>query len=485
MKLKDIINEIDVIDTSGDLNVEINNICYDSRNIKEGDLFVCVKGFKVDGHKYIDSVIKKGAKALVVEDEVNLEGVTLVKVSNSRKAMARIGANFYGNPTNQMEVIGITGTNGKTTITYLINSILDNKNVKSGIIGTICHKILNREYKANNTTPEAFELQKMFKEMKNADVDVAIMEVSSHSIELNRVDSINFSIGIFTNLTKDHLDYHEDMNNYYEAKKKLFFMTNKANIINVDDPYGKKLVEELESTHIETITYGIDNECDIKAENMSITPKGASFTLVTPKFSGEIKLNTPGKFSIYNGLAAASAAYILGYSFKDIKEGLENNKGVSGRFEKVENSKGYNVIVDYSHTPDSLENALMTAKEFSKGKIITVFGCGGDRDRTKRPMMGNIAGKLSDYVVITSDNPRSEEPNSILDHIEKGIIETNCEYKKIVDRKEGIREAIKMAKKDDVVLIAGKGHETYQILGDKTIDFDDRLVAKAIIEGEM
>jgi UDP-N-acetylmuramoyl-L-alanyl-D-glutamate--2,6-diaminopimelate ligase len=275
------------------------------------------------------------------------------------------------------------------------------------------------------------------------------------------------------------------MDNYYEAKKKLFFMTNKANIINVDDSYGKKLAKELESSHVETITYGIDSECHIRGTNIGITPQGATFTLVTPKYSGEINLNTPGKFSIYNGLAAASGAYVLGYSFEDIKRGLENNKGVSGRFEKVNNSKGYNVIVDYSHTPDSLENALITAKEFTQGKIITVFGCGGDRDKTKRSIMGEIAGKLSNYVIITSDNPRSEEPNSILDHIEEGIEGTNCEYKKIVDRKEGIREAIKRANKDDIVLIAGKGHETYQILGNETIDFDDRLVAKAIIEGEM
>ncbi|MBF8982246.1 UDP-N-acetylmuramoyl-L-alanyl-D-glutamate--2,6-diaminopimelate ligase [Lutibacter sp. B2] len=486
MKLRELLKGCKVIDIIGDEEVDVKGIAYDSRKLVENSVFICVQGFKVDGHNYIDRALENGAKVLIVEKKIEaISGVTIVRVENSRIALAYVSANFYNNPTKDMNLIGITGTNGKTTVAHLVKNILDVNGVATGLIGTIAHKILNKEYKASNTTPESTELQYMFNEMLHAGVNSAVMEVSSHSLDLHRVDSILYDIGVFTNLTKEHLDFHKTMENYKNAKSKLFYQTSLANVINVDDQYGYEIAKDIKELEAKLITYGIKNEADIYARDIKISTKGVRFKLVTPKFSGEIEIATPGMFSVYNALAAATVCYVLGYSFEQIKKGLESIKGVSGRFEVVKNTGEYTVIVDYSHTPDALENALNTIKEFSKAKIITVFGCGGDRDKTKRPIMGEIAGKLSDYCIITSDNPRSEDPSQIIRDIEVGMKKTDCEYKSIENRREAIRKAIAVATSKDIVLIAGKGHETYQILGDKTIDFDDRLVAMEIVGEEV
>ncbi|MDF2546897.1 MAG: UDP-N-acetylmuramoyl-L-alanyl-D-glutamate--2,6-diaminopimelate ligase [Anaerosolibacter sp.] len=486
MKLIDVIKDLDIIHFIGDKTKEIHGIAYDSRKVDQDYIFVCIEGLKTDGHQYIPQAIEKGAAVIVVEKDVEVGPETIViKVESGRKALSKLGANFYGNPSNDMRIIGVTGTNGKTTTTHLIKDILEKNHVNSGLIGTLSYKILDKEYTASNTTPESLELHRLFHEMKMNAVDTCTMEVSSHSLELGRVADVAFQIGVFTNLTPDHMDFHGNTESYKRAKTKLFYQTTMANIINVDDTYGKEIAEEIKGLKTQLLTYGVNEQADIYAKNIQTSPKGTEFTLVTPLFSGDVKIKTPGMFSVYNALAAIGVCYVLNFSFDQIKDGLESFYGVSGRFELVPDIGDHTIVVDYAHTPDALENVLRTIKGFATGRIITVFGCGGDRDKTKRPMMGEIAGNLSDYCVITSDNPRTEEPQSILNDIEIGIKRTNCKYKMILDRKEAIREAIRKSEKSDIVLIAGKGHETYQIIGNRTIDFDDKKIAQEILREEI
>ncbi|HHY90485.1 MAG TPA: UDP-N-acetylmuramoyl-L-alanyl-D-glutamate--2,6-diaminopimelate ligase [Clostridiales bacterium] len=479
MKLEELIEGLETIDVKGSLNIDIQGVAHDSRETKAGDIFVCIQGFHTDGHTYAQKAIDQGALALIVEKDIETsKDITVIRVPNSRKALAKIAANFYGNPTRSMNVIGVTGTNGKTTITHLVKNIFESIEVPCGLIGTIACKILDKTYPVKNTTPESLELQKFFRMMLDQGVHACVMEVSSHALEMNRVDEIQYHIGVFTNLTRDHLDFHENLENYRNAKKKLFYKTTLANIINIDDEHGKKIADEIKELPVPLFTYGINEQADIYAKNIRVFSKGTEFTLVTPKFEGEIFFQIPGLFSVYNCLAAAAVAFALGYSFETIKKGLESVAGVPGRFELIPGTGDHTIIVDYAHTPDALENVLKAIREFAQGRIITVFGCGGDRDKTKRPIMGRIAGELSDYCIITSDNPRTEDPITIMNEIELGIKETVCKYKMIEDRKDAIREAIDMSAPEDVVLIAGKGHETYQILGNKVIDFDDRKVAE-------
>lgn len=486
MDLKELLKGAHVLHIDGSQDLEIKGIAYDSRQAGEGFVFVCIPGSKTDGHLFIEDVIAKGIKAIVVEKEVKgREGVTFIRVRDSRKALSAIAASFYRHPSKSMNVIGVTGTNGKTTTTHLIKNILEVNGVQSGLIGTISYKILDQEYKANNTTPESLELQRLLQEMLDREVNTCVMEVSSHSLDLHRVEDIQYQIGVFTNITQDHLDFHKTMENYKNAKRKLFYKTTQANIINVDDEFGLELSRQLSTLDRKCITYGIKKQADIFAKDIEITPKGTRFQLVTPTFSGIIDIGTPGMFSVYNGLAAAAVGYVMGYGYAEIKRGLEGIRVVPGRFELVPNEKDLTVIVDYSHTPDAIENAIKTIKEFAQGRIITVFGCGGDRDKTKRPIMGEIAGRLSDYCIITSDNPRTEQPETIIKDIEAGIKRTSCKYKMIVDRKEGIREAIRQSGPKDVILIAGKGHETYQIIGNRVIDFDDRKIAQELIREDL
>lgn len=485
MKLRELLKDIEVISFNGDPDLEINGIAYDSRKVKKGDLFICVSGYVQDGHNYINDALSRGASAFIVEKDVEAAGAAVVKVQSSRAAMSILASSFYGNPTQELQLIGITGTSGKTTTTYLLKSIFEAAHKKVGLLGTISTQIGDKVYVSSKTTPEAVDLQSLFREMADMHMDYAVMEVSSHSLELGRVDGCKFSVGVFTNLSQDHLDFHKTMDSYREAKKKLFYKTRKANIINIDDIHGKLIADELRGIKTPLLTFGIDNEADITAKNINIHSKGVSFILTTPEYETELKIKIPGKFSVYNALAAAAAAYASGIDRKAIKDGLYKVGCVPGRSEIIETDTPYSVMIDYAHKPDGLEKILTTIRQYAKGRIITLFGCGGDRDKEKRPMMGKIAGELSDYVIITSDNPRSEDPMEIIEQAEAGIKSTGCDYICIENRRDAIKFALKMAKPDDIVLLAGKGHEPYQVLKDRTIPFDERDIVEELLREEL
>ena len=481
MKLNDIINGLEIIKVNGNLDLDITNIEYDSRKVRENTLFICIKGFNSDGHKYIQNAIKSGAKSFLVQDDISIDGYTFIRVNDTRASMAKIADNFYNHPSKKFGVIGVTGTNGKTSITTLLSEILKSNNNKVGLIGTI--KIFDgeEEIQSNSTTPESIELQNYFNRMLNNKCDYCAMEVSSHSLALNRVDETDFKLGLFTNLTPDHLDFHKDLEDYRRSKEKLFFKTSIANIINIDDDGGKKIYENIKYLKTPVYTYGIDNEADFMARDIQISSNGVSYKLKTPTYEDDIFVPIPGKFTVYNTLAVIAACYMLNLDKDVIIKTLKNTNGITGRFEIVENDKDINVIIDYAHTPDALENILNTVKEFAKGDIITVFGCGGDRDKIKRPLMGKISQKLSDICIITSDNPRNENPNLIIEDILSGLDKDIKNYKVIIDRKEAIEEAIKIAKKDDIIIIAGKGHENYQIIGKNKYHFDDKEIVKGYL----
>ncbi len=485
MKLVDVIRDVDIISSYGVSSVEIKDVVYDSRKVMPGSLFICITGFKMDGHAYIDEAVAKGAVAVLVQNDIQKDEISIIKVKDTRKAMSTVASNFYGKPTEKIKLIGITGTNGKTTTTYLISSILEHANKTAGTIGTISVKIGKEEIASSRTTPESLDLQQLFCDMVNKKIEYSVMEVSSHALELGRVDDCNFGIGIFTNLTQDHLDYHKNFDNYREAKKKLFYKTSRWNIINIDDSHGRIIAEEIKSLNTTLITYGIDNNADIMAKNIEIDAKGIKFTLVTPSYSIDIQNKIPGKFSVYNCLAAASAAYVEGIDKDIIRDGIYNLSKVPGRSEVVNIDKPYTVMIDYAHSPDGLENILKSIRQYVKGRIITVFGCGGDRETLKRPIMGETAGRLSDYCIITSDNPRSEEPISIIRQVEEGMRNTDCDYICIENRKDGIKYALTIANKDDIVLLAGKGHETYQVLKEGTIHFDEKEIVRELIREEV
>ncbi|MBP1999218.1 UDP-N-acetylmuramoyl-L-alanyl-D-glutamate--2,6-diaminopimelate ligase [Paenibacillus shirakamiensis] len=475
----------------GETTTEITGIQIDSRKIKTGDLFICLPGHTVDGHDFAEKAEALGAAAIVVERK--LEGIQIpqLKVKDSRLAMAILGNVFYEYPSNQLKVIGITGTNGKTTTTYLIEQILQDQGHKPGLIGTIQRKCDGRTYPMSGTTPESLDLQGYLHEMASANSDYCVMEVSSHALEQGRVKGTKFRTAIFTNLTQDHLDYHKTMEDY-RAAKGLFFSRlgndyaaaekdRSYVVLNADDAASNYFAS---LTAAEVITYGVEQEADVRASEISITAKGTSFHVDTFSGSADITLRMVGKFNVYNALAAISAALLEGIALTAIQASLEALAGVDGRVEAVDEGQSFAVIVDYAHTPDGLENVLRTVKEFAVGRVITVFGCGGDRDKTKRPIMGQIASKYSDYVFVTSDNPRTENPDQILSDIEQGLQDQHVpsnRYQLIVDRREAIQQAIEMASSEDVVLIAGKGHETYQLVGKEVLDFDDRIVAKEAI----
>ena len=477
MKLKNIINNLDVVEIHGDIDIDIEKLAYDSRKVGENTLFICIKGFNSDGHKYIESAIEKGAKAFLVEEDIYINGYTFIKVKDTRAAMAMVAANFNNNPSREIGVIGVTGTNGKTSISTFISEILRLNNHKVGLMGTI--KIFDgeKEIEANSTTPESVELQQYFRNMLNNGCDYCSMEVSSHSLVLNRVDNTEFKLGIFTNLTQDHLDFHMNLKNYREAKELLFYKTTEGNIINIDDEGGKLIYDKIKNLATPVYTYGIENKADFMAKNIKITAEGVSYKLITPTYEEDMFIPIPGKFTVYNSLAVIAACYKLNVPKEIIKEGFDKTKGVPGRFETVPNNKGVSVIIDYAHTPDAIENILKTTKEFAESNIITVFGCGGDRDKSKRPIMGSIAQKLSDMCIITSDNPRTEDPQLIIDDILKGIDRNKNDYNIVPDREEAIKTAILKANKNDVVIITGKGHENYQIIGTKKEYFNDKSLA--------
>lgn len=484
MILKSLLKGLDYEVIKGNEESKVQNIRYDNRKIEQGDAFVCVKGFKVDGHSFIGDAIKKGAKALIVQEDVSAqEDITIIKVRDTRKALAIMSSNYFGNPKDKLKIIGITGTNGKTTSAFIIKSILEKAGFMTGLIGTIANYIGNKKVDAVRTTPESYELHELFKNMVDAGVEYCVMEVSSHSLELDRVYGIQFEEGIFTNLTRDHLDFHKTFENYYNAKFKLFERSNHS-IINLDDPYGANIVKDIEERGVKTkvSTFSIEKESDFKAFEIKSHSNGSEFKVNLESIE-EFSINIPGEYNIYNSLGCIICAYNLNIPMDKIKEGL-SDVVIPGRCELVAKEKNlpYSIIIDYAHTPDGLENILSTVKAFTKNRMISVFGCGGDRDKVKRPQMGKIGCELSDIAIITSDNPRSEEPMDIINDIVKPLNYDNFVIE--VNRKEAIRKAMNMALEGDVIVIAGKGHETYQILKDETIHFDEREVVYDILEGK-
>lgn len=480
MLLKELINGLNVVQISGEIDVEIGGIAYDSRKVGNGWLFVCVEGFKTDGHNYIPVAVENGAKALLVQKEVNVpENVTVIRVADTRYALAYIGDAFYRHPSGNFNLIGVTGTKGKTTTTYMIKAILEAARQKVGLIGTIGNQIGSEVLPTERTTPESYDLQALFAEMVEKGVDSVVMEVSSHALELHRVSCSDYDIGIFNNLSRDHLDFHETFENYLNAKIKLFKMCKKG-LINIDSEYGEEVVKRAEC---EVYTFGIDKKADIRAFDVVTHPDSVEFNAVTPWGESRIKVGIPGRFSVYNALGAIGACRMMDIPYEFILEGLQS-VSVPGRAEVVETpGRDFTIIIDYAHSPDSLENILATVKGYAAGRLVCLFGCGGDRDKTKRPIMGEISGRLADFTIITSDNPRTEEPGAIIENIEAGIKGTGAEYITILDRREAIRYAIENAETKDIIVLAGKGHETYQIFKDKTIHFDEREVVKEILNG--
>ena len=474
MNLEKILEGIEVLSGPYD-NVNISGIDIDSRKMEKGYAFICFEGTKFDGHDYIKDAVVNGATVVIHQKDVEkMDGVQYIKIPTGREYIAKIACNFYENPSKQFKLIGITGTKGKTTTTYIVKSILEAHGLKVGLIGTIENVIGDKVLStSHNTTPDAIELQRYFRTMADENADAVVIEVSSHALELDRVLYSDFDIGVFTNLSQDHLDYHKNFENYFNAKKKLFSQT-RLGIVNIDSEYGKRVLEE---TNCAKKTFGIDNQADIRATDININAQNVKFTVNCEDEKHDMVLKIPGKFSVYNALTAISIAMEFGCTFSEIQKGFDDLK-VPGRSEIVNIDREFTVMVDYAHSPESLKSILETTKEYAKNKVICVFGCGGDRDKTKRPIMGKISGELADFTVITSDNPRSEEPLEIIKEVEKGIKETGKEYITIEDRAEAIFYALKIAKKDDIVVIAGKGHENYQVLKNETIHFDDREQVK-------
>ena len=488
MELKQILAGLKGLKVRGSLDIDISSIECDSRKVGKNSLFFAIKGFETDGTKYIQSAIENGAIAILLEDLEYLkknkipENVTIIFTTNARNAMAISSCNFYGNPSQRFKLIGITGTKGKTTTTFMIKEILEKEGHKVGLIGTIANYICGQKISdSDRTTPESIELQKMFKDMLEAGCDTVVMEVSSQSLKLDRVAGCDFDIGIFTNFSEDHISpkEHPDMKDYFESKLKLFDMC-KYGYTNADDLYGAK-VYALYKDKCEMNTYGIDNYCNLLAKDITITNAYVDFKVKLGMRNERIKTCIPGRFSVYNSLAAICVAARLGCNVENIKDALLNVR-VPGRSELVDNTKELTIMIDYAHSPNSLENILSAVKSYTRGRVICVFGCGGDRDSTKRPIMGEISGRIADYTIITSDNPRTEEPEKIVEQIEKGIKKTKGNYKMIVDRRTAIEEAIKMANKNDIIVLAGKGHESYQEINGVKNPFDEREVVKEIIE---
>ena len=495
MILSELIEEARVIKSTGSDNIDINGISLDSNKVEKGFLFIALKGERTDGHKYIGSAVSNGASAIVLEKvpDIDLSGVTVIEVPDSREALASISASYYANPTKELTLVGVTGTNGKTTITYMIESIWKQEKLNSAVLGTIDYRYGGRSREANMTTPESIDLMRMFREMRNEGVEAAVMEVSSHAIDKKRVNGCQFDASVFTNLTQDHLDYHGTIENYLNTKKKLFTellrdsdKKNKYSIINMDDPYGKDILREAVG---ELVSYSAkDPKAAVFAESSRITDMGIEASVRTPW--GRVNINSKlfGAHNLSNLLAACAAAVSLGASIENIEKGLSRISAIPGRLESIENPLGINVLVDYAHTPDALENVLKASKPLTSGRLILVFGCGGDRDITKRPKMGLIGRELSDILIVTSDNPRTESPEKILDDIEKGVISSannDNPYIRISDRKEAIEKALEMARENDTVLIAGKGHEDYQIIGKKKFPFDDREIARQALKSKI
>ena len=486
MELKQLLVGLEGIKGKGKLDIEITGVESNSQKVESGYVFVAIKGFTVDGHEYIENAIKSGAVAVVVQEGCDLElvkklDVTVVMVPDTRKALAIISSNFYGNPSKKLKLIGVTGTKGKTTTTFMIKEILERAGKKVGLIGTIATYINGKKMAdSERTTPESLELQRIFAQMVAEEVEYVVMEVSSQSLKLHRVEGCQFEMAIFTNLSEDHISEkeHPDMKDYFESKLKIIEMS-KRTFVNIDDLYGNKIPDKFEDKNI--TSYGIDNAGEVLAKDITITNSYVDFKVKMGDRNERVKVGIPGRFSVYNSLAAICVVRQLGVDTETIKKALLEVR-VPGRSEVIDNNKELTIMIDYAHSPESLESILRASKSYTRGNVISVFGCGGDRDKRKRPIMGEISGRIADYTIITSDNPRTEEPEEIVKEIEAGIKKTKGKYSVIVDRKEAIKEAINMLHKNDILILAGKGHETYQEINGEKYPFDERIIIKEILE---
>lgn len=496
--LQELLQHITYERIEGSLDVEVQDITADSRTVKQGSLFICLSGAHVDGHKFVGSAVEKGASVIIAAQKVNVpSGVTVIYVGDTRKAMEEVTPYFFDYPAGKMRMLAVTGTNGKTTATHICAHILHHAGYKTGVIGTIHMLIGDKEYPTHNTTPDVVDLQKMLYQMVQEGVTHVCMEVSSHALVMGRVEGVEFDNASFTNLTEDHLDYHKTMDNYAAAKAILFQKvsaadqkkSNKSAHINIDVPYADVMADAVSDRHVCPVcTYGIDKAADLRAENIRFNSNSSEFTVRYQGKTYDVHTNLIGRFNVYNVLTAISACLSEGVSMETILEALRDFHAVPGRFELVNEGQPFTVVVDYAHTPDGLENILKTAQEICKNRIIAVFGCGGDRDKMKRSIMGRIGAAYADLVIVTSDNPRTENPDQIVREVADGVKEMaaqkgNTRYEVIVNRRDAIRRAISLAQPGDMVVIAGKGHETYQILKDKTIHFDDREEARNALRG--
>ena len=472
MKLEKILKGVDIAEQTADTGMEIGELKYDSRQVQNGDVFVAITGYETDGHKYISKAIELGASAIVLE-HVPEGGISVpyIRVDSSRRALAQMAANYFGHPADSMTMVGITGTNGKTTTTYLLKTILEAQGHTVGLIGTNQNMIGDEILPTERTTPESFELHKLFAQMRDAGCTHVIMEVSSHSLVLDRVYGIEFTVGAFTNLTQDHLDFHKTMEAYRDAKALLFHQS-KTGVTNLDDAAGKFMLEQKACPFL---SYGEHEACDLRAADIQLHADSIGFVCESAEGKTEVKLGIPGQFTVYNALCALSCAKALGVSVAD---------AVKGRVEVVPTNTDYTVLIDYAHSPDGVENVLEAARVFTKGRVIGLFGCGGDRDRTKRPKMGAIAAKLSDYCIVTSDNPRTEKPEAIIEDILEGMKDTKTPYDVIVNRPEAIWHALDIAQTGDTIVLMGKGHETYQEINHVKHHLDEREVVAQYFENK-
>jgi UDP-N-acetylmuramyl-tripeptide synthetase len=490
MRLQDLIGILDEKgekDIHGNIDIQITNIVASSRDVIDGSLFICIQGFIADGHNFIRQAVEKGAKAVLIDKDVLVPSeIVSIKVASTRQVMGKIASAFYEFPSKHLKMIGITGTNGKTTITYLIEAILDTAGYSIARLSTTQYKIGKELIHAAHTTPDSIELQQLLKKAIDSKCSHLVMEVSSHALSLDRIEGCEFDTTVFTNLTIDHLDFHQTQEEYLYAKTRLFASLGKESdkglpklaLVNMDSPFAERIIETIQPEYVHVRGYGIEKQTDICAHKIEITQNYATFLYQGVRF----KLNLLGRHNVYNALAAIGVGESEGVELERISQALESVDSISGRFERIRCGQPFMVIVDYAHSPDALQNVLLTCKQLSPKRIITVFGCGGDRDRIKRPQMGMISGELSDETILTNDNPRTELPEDILEEIEVGIRQISISYKIIPDRREAVFYAIDSAKQGDLVLIAGKGHEDYQIMGDKTIHFDDREVAREALK---
>jgi len=481
IKLRELIYGLDCRAGSGDREVRIKRITTDSRLVKKGDLFCAIRGVTSDGHDYIKEALARGAEAVLSEKGFSAKDAVAVRARDTRGVLPFVASRFYGEPSRAMRVIGITGTNGKTTTSYLVEGVLKAASLRAGLIGTITYKVRNKKIEPENTTPSPVVIQGLMRDMADSGLGYCVMEVSSHALEQHRADCVDFDVAVFTNATPEHLDYHKTFKRYLAAKQKLFRMIKSAGacVINRDDPSYRLMRKACASDRV--ISYGLTRGADVRARNIKLSGDGSDFTIYAAGKKAPVKSSLIGLHNIYNMLAAASCGVIEGIGIEKIVTGLESVKAVEGRMQALHTRLGFKVFIDYAHTDDALDKALDSLSGLKKKRMITVFGCGGERDKTKRPRMGRVAAKFSDKIFITSDNPRLEDQESIADDITRGLKNVSADYEVILDRYDAIKEAISYARKGDIVLIAGKGHEKYQVIGEKKIPFCDFRTARKFI----